>query len=274
MDTSGAPSVGGIVRAAVDVYRRHFVVLVVTAGVLGLPARLAGLGANPLEPSAGTLLTFVVGGLLALLASIAAVSQVATALRGGTPTLADGVTVGLHRLLPVSWALMLTTTYVLVVAVPLALLLAVGGWMAWSNSAGFDDPLFRLEAAVLLLVWLVPVTFVMLRCFAVVQVATLEPDAPPLRRSTALARGAYWRISVIGLVVSMVYAVPSALGGASSAAPLLGTETFAIPLQLAGWAANALALPLTAALVTTTYVDQRARLDAASSCPESSDSGR
>jgi hypothetical protein len=262
VETSQAPSIGGIVRAAVGVYRRHFVVLVVTAGVLGLPATLAGLGANPLEPSASWLLTLVVGGLLALVASIAAVSQVASALRGGTPTLADGVTVALHRLLPVSWALTLTTAYVLVVAVPLALLLAFVGWMAWSNSAGFDDPLLRLEGAVLLLVWLLPVTFIMLRCFAVVQVATLEPDAPPLRRSTALARGAYWRISVIGLLASMVYVVPSVLGGASSAAPLLGTEAFAIPLQLAGWAANALALPLTTALVTTTYVDQRARVDA------------
>ncbi|MCW5893010.1 MAG: hypothetical protein KIT14_21045 [bacterium] len=256
-------SSGAIVRASLEVYRRQFTVLFVTAALLGLPGALAGLGGSPVPESGGEILALLAVGVVEVLASVVAIVQVAAARRGAAPTLAGGVTAGAQRLLSVLGALGLSTVWVMAVAAPMAVL-AGGVWVVVPRS---DDPqIVALEASVLLLVVLVPATWMMLRYFFVVVVAALEPGTPPLRRSAALARGAYWKLGVVGLVGWLAWMPATVLPWADSLGGLVGDgpdTTTGMALQIAAWLAAALAVPFSAALTVLVYDDQRARTDAA-----------
>lgn len=258
-----ARSIAEIVGGAFDVLRRHFAVLVVTAAVLGLPGALLGLGGAAVPESGGEIAIILAVSVVDVLAAVVAIVQVACALRGGEPALAGGVTSGVQRLLPALGALGLSTVWVLAVATVAGLVLG-GVWVAAPRS---DDPrLVALEASVLLLGFLVPVTWMMMRYFFVMVVAALEPGVPPLRRSIALARGAYWKIGVIGLIGWLVWAPATILPWADAFGALAGDEPGAATgtgFELAAWLAGALAVPLSAALTVLLYDDQRARKDPA-----------
>lgn len=256
-------STAEIVGGAFDVLRRHFTVLVVTAAVLGLPGAFLFLDDAAVPESGGAIAVTLAVSVVDVLAAVVAIVQVACAVRGEEPTLSGGVTSGLHRLLPALGALALSTVWVLAVAAVAGLLLG-GVWVAAPRS---DDPrLVALEASVLLLGFLVPVTWVIMRYFFVMVVAALEPGMPPLRRSVALARGAYWKIGVIGLVGWLAWAPATILPWADAFGALAGdgpSPATGTGLAIAAWLAGAVAVPLGAALTVLLYDDQRARKDPA-----------
>lgn len=268
MSTSRPHSMGELLGGAFRIYRQHVIVLVVTAAALGLPGALGGFGRPEEQHSLAAIGMAVVGGLLGLLASVVAIGQVATALRGSEPTLADGVAMGVRRLLPVLCALVWQSLFVLVVvALPLAAVLGALGLMAWRASTGIGDPQFLLVASALALVFLTVTTYLLVRYFAVLQIATLEPGSPWLRRSAALARGGYARIGVVWLVVSVIHLVPAALYVAGMMGVLVatgeeeGVSAILLASELGSWLVNALVVPLAAALTTVLYFEQRVRND-------------
>lgn len=240
---------GAIVRTAIAVYRRHFTVLFVTAAVLGVPAALVGLVVPAVPETGGEIALLLAASVVDVLAAVVAIVQVVTVLRGGEPTLSGGVTAGMRRLLPALGALGMSTVWILAVA---ALAGAVLGGI-WVTTPRDDPRVTALVGAVLLLLFLVPVTLVMLRYFAVLPVAVLEPGVPALHRSAELARGAYWKMGVLGLVGWLVWAPALILPWADAATTAA--------LQLASWLTAALAVPFSAGLVTLFYDDQRARKD-------------
>lgn len=261
-------SIGEILDGSFSVYRRQFLVLFVTAAALGLPATVLGFGAEPGVPSMFDAVVMILGGVLGLVSSIALTAQVSTALLGGQPTLAEGIAVGARRFLPVLGALAWTTLFVLVViALPLGLVLGGVGWLLRPEVSGLQPIVFVLVASVLVLVLVTVLTTIALRYFAVLAIATLESARGVLKRSALLARGAYWKISVVWFVGGLIYGLPLlAVGAGSGAAELVARSGdgpgWLSPLAtVLVWLVSALAMPFTAALNTLLYYDQRVRKD-------------
>jgi hypothetical protein len=261
-------STGEIIRGAFDVYRRQFLVLFVTAAALGLPGTVVGFSPEPGMPDAFDVLMAIVGAVLALLSSVALTMQVATALLGGQPTLGDGVTMGARRLLPVLGALVWTSIVVMgVVALPLGAVLGGIGWLLRPEASGIDPIEFFLVVSLLVLVFATILGFVAIRYFAVLPIATLESARGVLQRSAALARGAYWKISVVWLVGGLVYGLPLMVIGAGTGVVGAFAAFGGVPEWLpavatvVAWLVAALTLPVTAALNTLLYLDQRVRKD-------------
>ena len=188
MTSRGAATIGELLDTAFTAYRKHWATMVVTAAAVLLPTVLLTLrgGARP-NP---------VNTLVVLLASVVATGQASEALLGRRPTLLGGLVVGLRRLVPALLSVVFFVVTAAAATVPFATLL----WLANPRFSGFTPGGFVGALISLVLLWAVAMSWLLVRYFALVPVATLEPGASAPDRSTALARGAYGRITLVWLI--------------------------------------------------------------------------
>ena len=251
-------SIGEILGGAFSIYRRHFLVMVTMVAVLTLPGTLLQVE----FPTAGALLTSL-GTIVAL---VALTGQTSDALLGGQPELGSGVQFGLRRSGAALLAIVCTTLVVMISAMPFAGLVWYLAVTMAPDRSGLTIPMYVLLLAVPVLAAVCVLSWQMLRWFAVMQVAVLEPTRRFMRRSAVLSRGALWKISVVWLVGSLIVGVPNTLAGIGQGVATVlsedgsGTGLMAASLALA-WAISALGTPFTAALLTLLYYDQRVRKD-------------
>ncbi len=252
-------SIGEILDGAFSIYRRNFLVMVTTTAVLLLPGALLRL----VWPTIGGLVSSF-GGMVAL---VGLTSETSVALLGGQPELARGLQVGLRRTGAVMLAVFLASAVVLLACSPLFAGAAYIGWTMTPERSGLTVLSYLLLVMVLVLIVLVPSSWLTLRYFAVLQIAVLEPTRHFLRRSAVLSRGAFWKISVVWLVGSVIVGVPSFLVGVGEGVAtvmsdqgMVGSGVFVASLVL-GLLISSLGTPFTAALLTLLYYDQRVRKD-------------
>jgi hypothetical protein len=250
-------SIGEILDGAFSIYRRHFVVMITTAGVLTLPGTLAQVA----FPNAGSVLTSI-GTVIAL---VALTGQTSDALLGGQPDLASGLQFGMRRTGAALTALLLTYLLIGLVSVPFV---GIGWYVAVTmkpDQSGLSLPAFLLLMMSIVLVGVTVISYLMLRWFAVMQIAVLEPTRRFLRRSAVLSRGALWKISVVWLVGTLIVGVPSSIAGIGQGVATVmneGGSSTLLAMSLAiGWIISTLGTPFTAALLTLLYYDQRVRKD-------------
>ena len=255
MTSRGAATIGELLDTAVTAYRKHWATMVVTAAAVLLPTVLLTLrgGARP-NP---------VNTLVVLLASVVATGQASEALLGRRPTLLGGLVVGLRRLVPALLSVVFFVVTAAAATVPFATLL----WLANPRFSGFTPGGFVGALISLVLLWAVAMSWLLVRYFALVPVATLEPGASAPDRSTALARGAYGRITLVWLIGGLIYGMPMIMvGGAQGlVAAMQDRGNIPVPLVLLVavlvWIANSIAGPFSTLLNTALYYDRRAALD-------------
>lgn len=252
-------SIGEILDGAFSIYRRNFVVMVTTAAALTLPGTLL----QAAFPAVGSILTSL-GTVIAL---VALTGETSDALLGGTPDLPSGLQVGVQRSGGALLALLVTYLAVGLISAPLLGGIWYVGVMMQPERSGLTLTSYLLLIAVLVLLAVTVVSYFMLRWFAVMQIAVLEPTRHFLRRSAVLSHGALTKISVVWLVGTLIVGVPSTLAGigqgvatALSDGSASGSGMLAASLALA-WLISALGTPFTAALLTLLYYDQRVRKD-------------
>ena len=255
MTSRGAATIGELLDTAFTAYRKHWATMVVTAAAVLLPTVLLTLrgGARP-NP---------VNTLVVLLASVVATGQASEALLGRRPTLLGGLVVGLRRLVPALLSVVFFVVTAAAATVPFATLL----WLANPRFSGFTPGGFVGALISLVLLWAVAMSWLLVRYFALVPVATLEPGASAPDRSTALARGAYGRITLVWLIGGLIYGMPMIMvGGAQGlVAAMQDRGNIPVPLVLLVavlvWIANSIAGPFSTLLNTALYYDRRARLE-------------
>lgn len=251
-------SIGEILDGAFALYRRHFVVMVATVAVLTAPGTLLQVE----FPTVGGLVMSI-GTVIAL---VALTGQTSDALLGGQPELASGLMFGLRRTGAALMAIIVTSFMIILSALPFAGLAWWVGLEMAPDRSGLSVLTYILLLAVIVLAGVSVVSYLVLRWFAVMQIAVLEPTTHFMRRSAVLARGALWKISVVWLVGSLIVGVPNTLAGIGQGVATVlnedgsGTGLMAASLALA-WVITALGTPFTAALLTLLYYDQRVRKD-------------
>jgi hypothetical protein len=252
-------SIGEILDGAFSIYRRHFVVLLTTAGVLTLPGVLLQVE----YPLIAAILSVVGGGV----GMIAITLQASDALLGGKPDLASTVSAGFKRLIPV-WLKVFAMSLLLgLVTVPLigGVVVAARAWMP--ERSGLDVVTYIGIVALLAVLAAIPPSYLALRWFAVAQIAILEPTRHFLRRSSVLSHGALTKISVVWSVGFLLALVPGAIiGGGQGVVTVMVREgvlpTAALIATLAvGWIVSALTTVFLTVLLTLLYYDQRVRKD-------------
>jgi hypothetical protein len=252
-------SIGEILDGAFSIYRRHFVVLVTTTGLLTLPGTLLQV---PFP-----FLAAIVGMLCSYLAAIALTVQTSEALLGGRPDLASAVAMAARRLLPVTGALIVMMLALGLVSAPLAGAVFYVARLWAPDRSGLGVGSYLAILALLAALAAVPPSYFAMRWFAVLQVMVLEPTRHFLRRSAVLANGALTKISVVWFVGFLIALVPGALVGGGQGVVLAMVREGMLPdaalfaaLALA-WIVSALTSSLLIALVTVLYYDQRVRKD-------------
>jgi hypothetical protein len=255
MTSRGAATIGELLDTAFTAYRKHAVTMVVTAAAVLLPTVLltirGGARPNPLNT------------LVVLLASVVATGQASEALLGRRPTLLGGLVVGLRRLVPALLSVVFFVVTAAAATVPFATLL----WLANPRLSGFTPGGFVGALISLVLLWAVAMSWLLVRYFALVPVATLEPGASAPDRSAALARGAYGRITLVWLIGGLIYAMPMMLVGGAQGLVAAMQDRGNIPVSLVllvavlVWIANSIAGPFSTLLNTALYYDRRAALD-------------
>jgi hypothetical protein len=261
---------GEILEQAFGLYREQFGTLVATAALCGVPGLLAGFLLS--LPVAS-----LVGAVMGMIAFAALTWIAAETVIGRPVEVASAIRFGVRRVPRVVQCLAGAGSIILLVA---------GGGTALATGLLFltswVEPAPRVGLAVVAsLVIGTFVSYLVVRYFAVYQIAILENERHFLKRSALLAHGAFWKIGVVWTVGSIVVLLPwlvvgaaAAFGGAFegldsiAAAGSLGLPA-AFPLIT--WGMGALTSPFTAALGVLLYLDQRMRKDGVDGGPSAED---
>ncbi len=273
---------GEILDGAFTLYRRNFVLFVVTTLVL-----TAAMGALVVTWGAGVFATLasgdpslflgVMGGLFLLAAGMgvltllmwgALVRQATQAYLGQPTSLADGLRTGMRRLLPLLGAGILAGVGLMVAYFALALVVAaVMGVGALSGSPGLAVALTFVAAVGAVAAFL----FVVALLFALVPAIVVEDKGAVegLARSFDLARGAPGRIVGLMLVTIIIAYLPIIAvlwltgGFADLANPQAASTGGAfVTQQLLSWAVGVLTTPFMASVIVLLYFDRRVRTEA------------
>jgi len=262
--------IGEIMDGAFALYRKHFGALVLVALVCGIPSALANL-----VPQDGLgivlMLALMFVGSLAGTVGFAGLTWMCAELVLGRPaTVKEALALGARNLLRVLISFLGVGLAVMLPLVGLGLAMMAVGWAlgpfegAAAVVAGFLAVLAPLTLA----------SYLIVRYFAVYQVIVLERDRHFLKRSAVLARGAFWKISVVWTLGLMIVAVPWTVIGAGflgvafqsagEGGEMAMREAFAqlaIVSAVLFWLVSALTTPFLTALGVVLYFDQRVRKD-------------
>jgi len=260
-------SVGEILDGAFTIYREHFGALVLVAAICGLPALAA---AFLLPEGVAPLLEAVTG-----FVSFAALTWMSAELAFGRRVdVKRGLGIGLRK---APWVFLcflavgLVSAGIFMLAALVGLLLVSGLQMVMEVSATMRG----IGVAVAGIGVMIVMSLVIVRYFAVAQIVVLEPGRHVLKRSAELAKGAFWRISIVWTVAFLVVVVPSLMIGlgigfletieedlrAAQGQTAAAALVFLATVPLVTWLVNALTAPFTAAIGVVLYVDQRVRKD-------------
>ncbi len=266
-------SFGEILDGAFSIYRRHFLVLFVSALIPLIPISLLSW---IIEQSAASADPEVVGGevliAMLLLLPIAMIAvpllwaaltrQFSQALQGKEVSLRDGYARGARAILP-----LIGVGILLVLA--FFLLAGVAGIVAavLATAAGVAG------AVVTVILTLVIMLLVFAAVFAVVPAVVVEGKGPmgALRRSWELARGAWPRVVAVMVVATLITMLPvmgvmiaggmgMAMFDPAQAATLSRGQIFI--QQMAGLLSGALTSPFLAGCLVLLYYDRRVRTEA------------
>jgi hypothetical protein len=255
MTSRGASTIGALLDTAFAAYRKHGVLLAATSAAVLLPTMLLTICGF----AGGVVLKTLIG----VLASVVATGQASEALLGGRPTLTGGLGVGVRRFVPA----LLSLIFLLVTVVAATLPFAVLARLADPRFSGFTPEEFGGALIVLAVLWAVAISWVALRYFALIPVATLEPGASAPDRSTALARGAYGRIMLVSLIGGLIAGAPLVLvGGVQAVVGGMhdrGQVPFSLVVLIAilAWIAGSIVGPFGNMLNTALYYDRRDHLE-------------
>jgi hypothetical protein len=215
--------------AAFSIYRRHFVTLLASVGVLVVPLAL-------LEPVLGDVGSLVAGALLAFIPTAVTAHVVADVATGVKPTVGSVW----NRVTPAVVPLILTAALIIAPLVGV-LVLAL------------------LIAPVLVIFLFVPLLVVAIWLTQVAPVLAIEDRRyiAAAKRSKELVSGSWWRVLGILLVINIV-------GGLASLAivlPFAGTafDTSRPPAVVANAVATMLITPVTSLVAALLYFDLRLR---------------
>lgn len=266
-------SFGDILDGAFSLYRRHFLVLFVSALIPLIPISFlswtleqSALAPDPEASGAETMFAVL---LLVPLAAVAVpllwaalTRQFAQAMRGGEVSLPDGYRMGARSILP-----LLGAGVLVVVAVAVLMLVASMVAAALIATAGLAGAVVTFVLIMLIML----VAFATL--FAVVPAVVLEGKGPvrALQRSWELARGAWprilgvmivsWLITMLPIIgVAMVAGTGAAMFDPAQAAALSRGQVFV--QQMAGLLSGALTFPFLVGCLVLLYYDRRVRTEA------------
>ena len=255
MTSRGASTIGELLDATFAAYRKYGVIMAATAAAVLLPTTLLTI-----HGGAGRGL---VNTLVGILAGVVATGQASDALLGRRPTVVGGRGVGVRRFVPALLSLVFLSVTAAAATLPFAALV----WFANPRFSGFTPAGFVGALIVLVVLWVVAMSWLALRYFALIPVATLEPRASAPDRSVALARGAYGRIAVVWLIGGLIYGMPLMLvGGVQGVVAGMhdrGQVPFSLMVLVAvlAWIASSIAGPFSNMLNTALYYDRRVRLE-------------
>ena len=220
---------GAMLDSALSIYRRHFVTLLASVGVLVVPLAL-------LEPVLGDVGSLIAGGLLAFIPTAVTAYVVADVATGVKPTVGSVW----NRVTPVVVPLILTAALILVPFV-----LVIGLTVLIAPVLVF----YLLAPALVLAIWLTQVAPVL----AIEDRRYLYAA----RRSKQLVSGSWWRVFGILLAINVV----GALASLAIVLPFAGTafDTSRPAAVVANAFATMLITPVTSVVAALLYFDLRLR---------------
>jgi hypothetical protein len=224
---------GAILDAALSIYRRHFVTVLASVGILVVPLAL-------LEPVLGDVGSVVANALLAFIPTAVTANIVADVATGTQPTVGSVW----NRVTPQVVPLILTAAMIIIpLVIGVVLVVVVAPFLIF----------FLFAPLIVVAIWLTQVA-------PVVAIENLRYMAAA-RRSKQLVSGSWWRVFGILLVVNVV----GALASLALVLPFAGTSFDTTRPAAVG--ANAVAAllitPVTSLVAALLYFDLRLRKEGA-----------
>jgi hypothetical protein len=265
MTTSGLRplSIGEILDGTFTLYRGHFGALVLVAAGCGLPGLIATLAL----PAPVAAFVGYAGGVVSF---VALTWMAAEIVFGRQVETGSAIAFGVRNAVRFV-ACMIGFGLVMALAVG-----SVAGLAGGAVTLLYPGAPEARRIWMMLAVGAVAMTmfsYLLVRYFAVYQIAVLEREQHFLKRSALLARGAFWKIGTVWTVGSIVVSLPwflvgagagfAAFRGAIEPGQLDPTTGLLLPavMPVLAWLVTALTSPFTAALGVLLYLDQRVRKD-------------